>query len=217
MPLVFKLHWYTIMHYINVADDDDGWFKNHVICSPQVIFDSISQLILPSLRVLHSGGPALECDREELIKKGQFSIESINKYCSSVQVTEKLERDELVSAKQLVKLLNHVNLLLPITHKEADGHERITYLMPAVLECASPDELTGLPTPDAINPEPLHITFSCGYVPTGTFCGLITRLVSLGPHGILGIEWDLVEEGVKRNCVSFYVDMVHQLSDTYLP
>ena len=202
----------TIMHYISIADDDDGWFKNHVICSPQVIFDSISQLILPSLRVLHSGGPALECDREELIKKGQFSIESINKYCSSVQDTEKLERDELVPAKQLVKLLNHVNLLSPITHKEADGSERITYLMPAVLECALPDELTTSPTPDANNPEPLHITFSCGYVPTGTFCGLITRLVSLGPHGILGIEWGLVEEGVKRNCVSFHVDYVNEVT-----
>ena len=202
----------TVMHYISITDDEDGWFKNHVICSPQVIFDSISQLILPSLRMLHSEGPATELERDELISKGQFSIESITKFCISVQVSEKLEKDELVPARQLVKLLNHVNLLSPITHTEEDGGERITYLMPAVLECASPHELNKPPPPNTNNPEPLHITFNCGYVPTGTFCGLITRLVSLGPHGILGLEWDLAEEGVKRNCVSFYVDYVNQVT-----
>ena len=52
--------------------------------------------------------------------------------------------------------------------------------------------------------------FSCGYVPTGTFCGLITQLVSLGSTGIFGFEWDLVEDGVKRNCVAFYVDYVNK-------
>ena len=77
--------------------------------------------------------------------------------------------------------------------------------MPAVLECASIDKLTPPPAPNANNPEPLFITFSCGYVPIGTFCGLITRLVSLGPSKILGFTWKLVEEGVKRNCFKFYV------------
>ena len=39
-----------------------------------------------------------------------------------------------------------------------------------------------------------------------TFCGLITRLVSLGSHGL---KWYLVQEEVKRNSVSFTVDDVH--------
>ena len=202
----------TLMYYTNIADDEDDWFKNHVICSPQVVFDSISQLILATLCALHSKGYVIEKEREELIKKGQFSIESIEKYCFCEQVTAMLKRKELIPAKQLVKLLNHVNLLSPITHTEKDGSERITYLMPAVLECATQDELSAPTSPDANNPEPLLITFSCGYVPTGTFCGLITRLVSLGPHGILGIEWDLVEEGVKRNSVSFFVDFMNRVT-----
>ena len=202
----------TLMHYTCIADDEDDWFRNHVICTPQVVFDSISQLILASLRTLHSKGPCITHEREELIKKGQFSIESIEKYCTDVQVSEKLEKDELLPAKQLIKLLNHVNLLSPITHTEEDGSKRTTYLMPAVLECAPPDELTTPPPPNGNHPEPLHITFACGYVPTGTFCGLITRLVSLGPHGILGLTWYLVEEEVKRNCVSFTVDDVHTIT-----
>ena len=200
----------SLMRYTNIADEDN-WFKNHVICSPQVIFDSISQLIVASLSTLYSEDCVTE-EEKELIKKGQFSIESIEMYCFCKETTEKIEREELIPAKQLIKLLNYVNLLSPISHTENDGGERITYMMPAVLECATQDELSAPISPDANNPEPLLITFNCGYVPTGTFCGLITRLVSLGPHGILGIVWDLVEEGVKRNCVSFYVDFVNRVT-----
>ena len=176
----------TLMYYTNIAEDEDGWFKSHVICSPQVVFDSISQLIVDSLRTLHSGGTFTDYERKELIKKGQFSVESIEMHSKNAQVSEKLDKNELIPAKQLIQLLKHVNLLSPIIHKEADG-ERITYLMPAVLECAPQDELTTPPPPDDNNPEPILITFKCGFVPTGTFCGLITQLVSRGPDGILRI------------------------------
>ncbi len=84
--------------------------------------------------------------------------------------------------------------------------------MPAILECASQEELTNPPPPDAYNPEPLLIIFSCGYIPTGTFCGLITRLVSQGPHGILRFTWELVEDGVKRNYVSFFIDTSNKVT-----
>ena len=195
----------TLMYYTNIADDKDGWFKNHVICSPQVIFDSTSQLIVSSLSTLHAGGTVTDYEQKELIKKGQFSIGSITKHCKNV------DEKELIPARQLIQLLKHVNLLSPIIHKEADG-DRITYLMPAVLDSATQDELTTPPPPDADNPEPLLVTFECGYVPTGTFCGLITQLVSRGPHGISDFVWSLVEDGVKRNLVSFYVDYVNKVT-----
>ena len=83
--------------------------------------------------------------------------------------------------------------------------------MPAVLDSATQDELARLPLVDT-NPEPLFITFNCGYVPTGSFCGLITRLVSLGPQSIFGLTWELIEEGVKRNLVSFFVDGAHTVT-----
>ena len=194
----------TLMYYPDISDEHD-WFKNHIICSPQVVFDSISEFIVASLRTLHTEGPFTEYERIEMIRMGQFSLESIEKYCAGYQVKKNLKKNELIPPKQLVKLLSHINLLSSISHIKADGSERITYLMPAVLECAKPDELDPPSPPDANNPEPLFITFSCGYVPTGSFCGLITRLVSLGPHGILGLTWKLAEEGVKRNCISFFV------------
>ena len=31
-------------------------------------------------------------------------------------------------------------------------------------------------------------------------------------EGILGLKWELVEKGVRRNCVSFYVDYLHLVS-----
>ena len=201
----------TLMYYTNIANDEDSWFKNHVICSPQVIFDSISQLIVCSMSTLHAGGIVTKREQEELIKRGQFSIELIEMLCKNEQVSEKLERNKLIPVKQLIQLLKHVNLLSPIIHKEADG-ERITYLMPAVLDCATQDELTRPPPPDADNPEPLLIAFKCGYVPTGTFCGLTTHLVSQGPDRIFKVVWGLVEDGVKRNLVSFYVDYVNKVT-----
>ena len=201
----------TLMYYTNIAHDEDRWFENHIICFPQVIFDSISQLIIASLHLLHSGGIATDYEREELIKKGQFSIESIEMHCKNAQVSEKLEKKELIPVNQLIQLLTHVNLLSAIVRKEPEG-ERVTYLMPAVLDCATQEELTTPPPSDDNNPEPALITFKCGYVPTGTFCGLITYLVSHGPDGIYDFVWDLVEDGVKRNLVSFYVDYVNKVT-----
>ena len=201
----------TLMYYPDIHDDND-WFENHIICSPQVVFDSISQLIVASLRVLHSKGSFTEYERMEMIQKGQFSLQSIEKYCSSYHVKKNFKKNELIPAQQLINLLKHVNLLSPIFHKEADCRERITYLMPAVLECASLNELAAPPSPDDNNPEPSFITFKCGYVPTGSFCGLITRLVTLGPNEILGLTWELVEDGVKRNFVCFTVDGAHTVT-----
>ena len=208
---LWYLHFCTgsLMYYPDIPDE---WFENHIICLPQVVFDSISQLIVASLRTLHTEGPFKEYERKEMIQMGQFSLKSVEKYCSRYQVKMKLEKIELIPPKHLVQLLNHINLLSPITHKQLDGSERTTYLMPAVLECASLEELTTPLSPDDNNPEPLHITFSCGYVPTGTFCGLITQLVSRGPHGIFGLTWDLVEHGVKRNFVQFHVDYANKVT-----
>ena len=203
----------SILYYTEVPNDDDPrWLlKGHVICLPQVIFDSISQLIIVSMQVVHDGGLDTEFVRAELIRKGQFSLEAIKRHCKlDVEVSKKLKNNLLIPSGPLVKLLKYLNLLSEITHK--DGGERITYLMPAILKCASQEELTNPPQPDTNNPEPLHITFSFGYVPTGVFCGLITRLVSQGPLGILGLTWELVEDGVKRNCVSFSVDDVHMVT-----
>ena len=148
----------SILYYTDVPDDDDPrWLlKGHVICLPQVIFDSISQLIIVSMQVVHDGGLDTEFVRAELIRKGQFSLEAIKRHCKlDTEVSKNLENKLLIPSGPLVKLLKYLNLLSEITHKDEDG-ERITYLMPAILNCASQEELTNPPQPDTNNPEPLH-------------------------------------------------------------
>ena len=200
----------ALMYYPKVPGDEDGWFKEHIICSPQVVFDSISQLILASLRTLHSEGTCLEYEREELIKKGQFSLQAIEKYCMNEKIVKMMENRKLIPVRKLIQLLKSVNLLSLITRSgDKKNAKEPTYLLPAILPCATKEELTQPPQPDDNNPAPILITFERGYVPTGVFCGLITQLVSRGPGGILGITWELEEKCVKRNQISFNVDSVH--------
>ena len=153
-------------------------------------------------------------ERKELVKKGQFSLKMVEMFCACSNVTKKINEAAIIPPKQLILLMQYLKLASEIIHKDTNdpNKTRTTYLMPAMLDCAEQDELTNPPTPDANNPEPLHITFSFDYVLTGVFCVLITALVSQGPHKILGLTWELVEEGVKRNYVSFSVDDVHKVT-----
>ena len=204
--------WY--LHYcvgtlIYYPDLPDQWFKHHVICSPQVVFNSVDKLIL---RVLCPPGgdcclPFLH-DRINWTEKGQFSIDSLSK-CMSSEVKDELKNKKLIEIERLVELLKYINLLSPI-NSESDN--QITYLMPAILECVPQMELTNYPPLDVDSPEPLFIKFKCEYVPTGLFCGLITRLVSLSGNKIFGVEWKLEQKGVKQNRVSFIIYNVHKVT-----
>ena len=196
----------TLIYYPDLPDDS-GWFKENVICSPQVVLDSIDKLIL---RVLHSTEdlPCFNQDRDNWENKGQFSVDAL-KVCLEAEdseVLEKVENKELIPIENLVDLLKYINLLSSINSDKQAG---VTYLMPAILKCAPQKELITPPAPDLNTPEPVFIKFNCGYIPTGLFCGLITRLVSLSANKIFGMEWELKQSGVKQNCVSFFIHSVN--------
>ena len=206
--------WVGALIYHPEIDDEDGWFKKYIICSPQVVFDSISTLIVETLLEFHCperrsrelGFTAAE--KENWIVKGQFSLEMV-KRCHSGEIKEKVKQGKLIPVEMLVKFLEHSNLLSRIIIKKKKGRKEVEEVMcfiPAILECASHDELTKSPPPDADTPSPIKITFKTGYVPIGMFCALISRLVSRGQERILGIKWELLESGVKRNLVSFRID-----------
>jgi len=197
----------SLIHYTDIPDDEDDWFKNHVLCSPQVIFDSISEFIVTPLRLVDSDKPMVANDRKAWLNKGQFSLEIINKFCKNVDETKH------IPAEKLIKLLQHLNLLSPIKSSDPEtGRDITTYLMPAVLESVSEDQLSTPDQPDEDRPASLHITFETDYVPTGLFCTTVTKLISEGPKSILGLKWTLVEEGVKRNRFSFNVHDVAQVT-----
>ena len=191
----------------NEESGEEPWFVNNVICSPQIVFDSISGLIVKALRELPSAS-IREGKENNWSKKGQFSEDIIDlclKKDSNLEMLKQVQVRKIIPVKKLIILLKHVNLLSPISTM-VDGKEVITYFMPAVLDCASKEKLLKRPTVDDNNPTPILITFERRYVPIGLFCAMVTRLVSRGCEGILGRKWKLMDTVVKRNCVSFQID-----------
>ncbi|XP_064390037.1 uncharacterized protein LOC135337940 isoform X3 [Halichondria panicea] len=197
----------------------DKWFKGYVICSPQIVFDSISILVVESLLEVHSQSKSLrrirftKAERRNWTEKGQFSMGTIER-CHSEESKKKVQEGKLIPVDKLLKLLEHSHLLAPITVRKPGSEVVETlYFIPAILECASPEELQ-TPTPaDIDTPSPIKITFEPRYVPIGLFCAMISELVSRGNNGILGMTWRLIESRVKRNLVSFHVDsVVHQVT-----
>ena len=199
-----------VLIYHPDINDEDGWFEKNIICCPQVVFDSISSLIVECLLELHSNGHSsrfTEDERENWRNKGQFSLEVV-KRCHTEENLLKVKKGKLIPVDKLVKFLEHANLLAPIVTKVVKGRVEVireSYFIPAILECASPEELLKSPPPDADSPYPMKITFNPRFVPIGIFCAMISRLVSKGGEGILGVKWELVESRVKRNLVAFRV------------
>ena len=192
----------------------DKWFGNFVICNPQVVFNSLSVLVVNPLLELHSEMSSIqfkEAERKNWILKGQFSLKTITR-CHSEE-NQGVKKDQLIPVEKLLILLEHSHLLAKITAVVKEGHttEKIetTYFIPAILKCASPEELTKPPTTGIDTPSPIKITFDPQYVPTGIFCAMISDLVSRGSKGkgILGMTWKLATDSpVKRNLVSFHID-----------
>ncbi len=192
----------ALLYYPDIKDKE-SYFKNRVICSPNVVFNSISLLIVESLLSLHSGDKRSRFTAAEIKKWqefGHFSIATI-KLCCSKSNKAKVKEGELIPVDKLVKLLEHVSLLAPIVGK---GRQPV-YFMPAILECASKEELSNAPAIDSDTPSPIKITFESGYVPIGVFCAMISKLVSEGQKGIFELKWNLRESHVMRNLVSFEV------------
>ena len=187
---------------------EDDWFKKFIICSPQVVFDSISSLIVEVLLDLHCPESRSRdlgftpAEKKNWTEKGQFSLEMV-KRCQTKELKGKVDQGKLIPVDKLVTFLEHSDLLALIPESN-----EVMCFIPAILECAKPEELTKSPSPDIDTPSPIKITFKNGHVPIGMFCAMISRLVSRGStrEGILGIKWELVESGVKRNLASFRVD-----------
>ena len=203
--------WVGALIYQPEIEDKDDWFKKYIICSPQVVFDSISSLIVEVLLDLHCPESRsrdlgfTRAEKKNWTEKGQFSLEMV-KQCQTKELKGKVEQGKLIPVDKLVTFLEHSDLLalMPGGKKSKE----VMCFIPAILECAKPEELTKSPPPDIDTPSPIKITFENGYVPIGMFCTMISRLVSRGSarEGILGIKWELVESGVKRNLASFRID-----------
>ncbi len=186
-------------------DIKDIWFGSNIICNPQVVFNSLSTFVVEPLLELHPSKESnilfTEAERKNWIHRGQFSLKTITDLHS--MKNQDVKKGQLIPVKKLLVLLEHSHLLATITTEEVET----MYFIPALLDCASPEELAKPPPIGIDTPSPIKITFKPQCVPIGMFCAMISELVSRGSKRILGMTWKLAtDSSVKRNLVSFHID-----------
>ena len=161
--------------------------KNVVICDPQVVFTSISELIFniydPKNMYI------TEAQHDHFVKTGCFSPEDIR------AMDEEKSAKNFLSIETLVKLLVHLNILAEVTSasyvtkpENASGsvaeeidevatkHKKY-YFLPAVLQTADVSLLTRGTVSEKL-PEPFCIRFKTGYLPLGFVCALSANLIA---------------------------------------
>ena len=184
----------TLMHFPDVEE-----LKNIVICDLQVVFDSVTDLILNSFKFKRVNKTA--CDKFK--ETGQFCFKDIQKIAKN-------SKSDSLPLPKLVKLLEYLNIIAPIKpegpscsgfsttislplsprislQSDAYQEEKLLYFMPAVLKEAKEEELHMELKPTPLVPLMTH--FKCGFVPVGVFCAMIASLV--GQKDTLG--WILQE------------------------
>ena len=139
--------------------------KDIVICDPQAVFSSVSELIFdvynPTKRFL----PHAKC--RDFIETGHFSISDI----------KSPESGTLLSKEILIELLVHLNIAAP---------SKSMYFLPAVLRSAADELLQPIESERVL--EPLCVSFQIGYLPLGFICALIAKLANEGKFQLLGRE-----------------------------
>ena len=189
----------TLMHFPGVKE-----MKDIVVCDPQMIFDSVTDLILNSFTFEHVGKLA----SENFKTTGQFSLEDVQR------ITKNSKSDNLPPLK-LLKLLEHLNIIAPIkpechnSNSQSGAHNEV-FFMPAVLKHATDKELHMEQSPT--DPVPLMIHFKCGFVPVGVFCAMIANLVTQKDT----LRWILQEpkdgHNLCKNKVTFRINGTYNIT-----
>ena len=180
----------SLMYYSKIPS-----MQGIVICNPQVIFDSISELIIDQFQ--HSNRALKPGEVDEFIQKGQFGLSHINK--------TKCQRTDLLTLDQLVDVLKHHNIVAEIKHSDSELTSDPKFIMPAILKYASEEELK-LPDSDdgKHNTCPLMIRFQGGFVPFGIFCASISHLIA--HQDSMSPTWEMSDKQVRKNKVQFIID-----------
>ena len=176
----------SLMHYHDIPS-----MKDIVICDVQVIFDSISELIIDTFKISNRTIPTTAVD--DFCNKGHFSLTHIK------DRTEQQRRDGL-SLLQLVDLLKHHNVLAEIDQNSECTSQEPKFIIPAVLKCDSEEKLKPHQQLDA---RTLMISFKCGFVPFGIFCAEIAHLIS--HQASMRPKWRCCDNDVRKNKVKFNI------------
>ena len=154
-----------------------------VICDPQIVFSSVSELIFKVYDPKNTLIPIEKYYR--FVKTGRFSLEDV-----------KEKRPDLLPMDWLVNLLVQLNIAAKV-----ESSNTKEYILPAVLRTKKASELdnvriSNLPPSEHLSPEPICILFKTGYVPLGFVCALLANLIARQ-------EFRLYSKEIYKNKVTF--------------
>ena len=148
--------------------------KKIVICNPQVVFSTISELIFNIYD--HNKNQVNQAKCDHFVQTGCFSpkdikLESVNQ-----------EKNKLLPIETLVDLLVylHIAAKVPLSSDKE-------YFLPAVLQTAETDmvQRRQKDTNEELLPEPICIRFKTGYLPLGFVCALSANLIAENTFDLL--------------------------------
>ena len=196
------LHQYIgqVMYFPN-----NDHLNNVVICNPQVVFSSISELIFDTYDPRNMY--ITEAQHDHFVRTGCFSPQEIN--IKNEQATKKL-----LPTDTLVHLLLHLNVIAEVPSRlgvqggkpeftaEAKDDSKKYYFLPAVLQTA---ELIAISKGDNEEqlPEPLCIRFQTGYLPLGFVCALSANLIATKEMELIPFKEDDQQLVTYKNKIRF--------------
>ena len=183
----------SLMHYSNIPSIEDI-----VICNPQVVFDSISKLIID--KFTHGNRALKPGEIDEFQQKGLFTL-------SHIQDTTEHPQSTLLKLKQLVHLLKHLNILAEVKQDQEETESKESepkFIMPAVLKHASEEELSSQPSANSECASTLFVNFEMGFVPFGVFSASVAHFI--GHQSSTSPKWQLCDNQVRRNKLRFIID-----------
>ena len=171
-----------VRYYPNVKD-----VKDLVICDLQILFDSITNIIVYTFTFRKAG----EAGKQKFKKTGRFSLQEFQRLATLKH------SDDLLTPEKLVKLLEYLHILVSISEAGLDE-----YFMPCVLLTEDLNDTVA----DSLPYPPLIVSFECGYCPVGVFSALVVYLLQHSQKKGSPLKWKIPHGAtVYRNKINFLV------------
>ena len=166
----------TILFY-----EDVPGLNELVVCDPNVLFRSISQLVAVSF----GGGRTHHTLAAEIRKTGEIPERVLERIGTQPS-------NSLLTNEDIIKVLQHFKILT-----ELPSDDGMVYFMPCLLQPDYSPELS-CEALEALCPPPLLVRFDCNYIPVGVFSALVVNLTRS--------SWELDQDSRYRNHILFHTD-----------
>ena len=175
-----------LMHFPDLPE-----LRDSVICDLQIVYDSVTHLIVNTYQCGHIHQAA----SERFQQTGQFSLQDIREAVVDTS-------GDFIPLDKLIELLKHLNIIAQVAQTVSDSSavkSGAVYFMPCVLPNAPSAELkvSHKSSPGQVLPFPLMIRFKCGFVPTGVFTAMMANLASQQ-------SLNMIVNGIRKNRVQFH-------------